>query len=145
MQKEDNLDTDDIDLEARRCQHDVQSDSSYEQNYASFDEMNVEDWLLKHLEQAGRYQENYVQRERKTTPIPASQKSSSDVSPNEARPNDVASSQIREANNTTPTIYDDLTNDADAHLVNCEDTADDDDVSVILDADIRLADGQAEH
>jgi hypothetical protein len=74
MQKEDNLDTDDIDLEARRCQHDVQSDSSYEQNYASFDEMNVEDWLLKHLEQAGRYQENYVQRERKTTPIPASQR-----------------------------------------------------------------------
>ena len=145
MKKEDDLpvDIDDIDLEARHCQHDVQADSPYEQNHASFDDMNVEDWLLKHLEQAGRYQENCVQSERKTTPIPASQKPLSDASPHEARPNDDASSQIPDPNNTTPTIYDDLTNDP--HLVTCEDTVDGDGLSVILDADIRLADGQAEH
>jgi hypothetical protein len=142
MQKAGDMDIGDIDLEAHRQQH-TQTDSACEQNSASFDDVDIEDWLVKHLEKAGRYQEHYAQSERTSSPVSASQGPSSDASPNQAQPNDDASLKVDHQQQTLPpTVYDDST-DAPTLARNEDLTVAEDSVrEVLLDASIRLAENE---
>jgi hypothetical protein len=142
MQKAGAMYIDDIDVEAH-CQQRAQTDRACEQNSASFDDVDIEDWLVKHLEKAGRYQEHYAQNERTPSPVSASQGPSSDACPNQAQPKDGASLKVDHQQQTLPpTVYDDSTDGP--TLARNEDlsVAEDSVRDVPLYASIRLAENE---